>query len=318
MDKAALARSIKAEARQLGFMDCGFSRAEFLESEARNLDLWLGKGYHGSMAWMERHADLRLDPTKLVPGARTVISVLHNYYPEREQPEDPDVPRIARYAYGRDYHKVVKKKLLKLLEYIREQAGAVEGRAFVDSAPVHEREWARRGGLGWVGKNSLLLNKGTGSYFFIGEIILDLELPPDGPVTDHCGSCTRCLDACPTGAIIQPQVVDASRCISYLTIELKESISRQFSGQTEGWVFGCDICQEVCPWNRFSKPHNEPDYEPHPEALTLSASDWETMEEESFEDIFGRTPLKRAGLKKIRESVRFNRKQKPTGDQSGS
>lgn len=303
MNRELLAKLIKAQALELGFEACGISKAEFLKEEAQHLDAWLSKSYHGTMAWMERHADLRLDPQRLVPGAKVVISVLHNYFPSIQQ--EDKYPKVARYAYGRDYHKVVKKKLLKLMAFIAEQVGAVEGRAFVDSAPVHEREWARRAGLGWIGKNSLLLTKGVGSYYFIGELILDLDLPPDGPVTDHCGQCTRCIDACPTGAIVQDKVVDATRCISYLTIELEEAIAEQFKGQMKGWAFGCDICQEVCPWNRFSTPHTEADFLPAPGALQLTPQDWDALTEEAFHDFFGRTPLKRAGLEKLKSSVRF-------------
>ena len=237
---------IKEQARALGFLDCRIAKADFLEEEAPLFEKWLNKGFQGQMAWLEDHFDLRMDPRKLVPGARSVISLMYNYFPE-EQSLQESAPKIARYALGRDYHKVLRKKMKQLMRSAHEQWGEVGGRAFVDSGPVHERAWARRSGLGWVGKNSLLLNKQHGSYFFLCELILDVELAADDPVTDHCGSCTRCIDACPTDAIVADQVIDSQKCISYLTIELKEAIPEEFSAQLNGWAFGCDICQEVCP-----------------------------------------------------------------------
>jgi epoxyqueuosine reductase len=246
---------IKTEAKRLGFMDCRISKAGFLEEEAPRLEEWLANGSHGKMSYMENHFDKRLDPTKLVEGAKAVISLSLNYY-STETRSDIDAPKISMYAYGRDYHKVIKAKLKALINYIHEEIGEVGGRAFVDSAPVMDKAWAVKSGIGWMGKHSNVLSKKTGSFYFISELILDLELSADSPVTDHCGKCTACIDACPTGAIIKPYVVDGSKCISYFTIELKDEIfPKEYHGKFDDWVFGCDICQEVCPWNRFSKQH---------------------------------------------------------------
>ncbi len=295
------AQLIKAKATELGFQFCGISKADFLADEAPRLEAWLKAGHHGAMGYMAQHFDMRLDPRKLVPGAKSVVSLLFNYYPEEEQPAD--APKVARYAYGRDYHKVIKKKLLELMKRLEKEIGAIEGRAFVDSAPVMERQWAAKAGLGWTGKNTLLINKGSGSWYFLAELILDLELEPDGPVKDHCGKCTACIDACPTEAIT-PFRVEANKCISYLTIELKEQIPAEFAGKMENWVFGCDICQEVCPWNRFAQKQQEPDFKPR-SFLKWSKSDWEEMTEAMFADVFAGTPLKRAGFTKLKSSLYF-------------
>lgn len=292
---------VKDKAAELGFFACNIAVAQRLEAEASQLEQWLSSGYHASMQWMENHFEKRVDPRQLVPGAKSVVSLGFNYFPDAEQPEG--VPKIARYAYGRDYHKVIKKKLHAFLNFLQEEIGEIHGRAFVDSGPVMERQWAQRSGLGWLGKNALLLTKGRGSYFFLSELILDVELIPDPPTTDHCGTCTACIDACPTDAIVAPQVIDSNRCISHATIELKENIPAHFSGHMEGWAFGCDICQEVCPWNRFSKPHSEPDFKPPHERLNLSASDWAEMTEEVFSKHFNGTPVRRAGLEKMKGNV---------------
>ncbi len=259
---------IKTEAQRLGFLSCGISKAGFLEEEAPRLEKWLNQNMHGEMQYMENHFDKRLDPTKLVPGAKSVMSLLLNYYPKETQRED--TYKISKYAYGTDYHFVIKDKLKQLLHFIEVEIGEVEGRAFVDSAPVLDKAWAAKSGLGWMGKHSNLLTRQVGSFYFIAELILDLDLEYDSPVTDHCGTCTACIDACPTQAIVEPYVVDGSKCISYFTIELKNEIPNDVKGQFEDWVFGCDVCQDVCPWNRFSKQHNEPLFDPKPELLSMT------------------------------------------------
>ena len=302
------AERIKLWAKDLGFLSCGISKAEFLEEEAPRLDAWLKRDYHGSMQWMENHYDKRLDPTLLVPGAKSVVSLLLNYFPEKE-PQHPDAPKISRYAYGKDYHTVMKDKLYVLLQKIRDEIGEVDGRCFVDSAPVMERAWAKKAGLGWIGKHSLLLTKSTGSFYFIGELIIDLDLAPDNSVADYCGSCTRCMDACPTDAIPEPYVVDSNRCISHLTIEYKEAIPSWFSDKIDNWAFGCDICQEVCPWNRFSKPHTEKAFDPHPDLLQMNKSEWMEITEEVFREIFRQSAVKRTkytGLKRNLDFIRSN------------
>lgn len=297
---------IKNRATELGFTSCGVSKAEFLEEEAPRLEQWLKEGNHGTMQWMENHFDKRLDPTKLVPGAKSVISFTLNYYPEERQ--NPKAPKISKYAYGEDYHFVIKDKLMDLMHFISEEIGEVDGRAFVDSAPVLDRAWAAKSGLGWIGKHSLLLTKKEGSFFFIGELILDLELVPDSPTTDHCGSCTACIDACPTDAIIQPYVVDSNKCISYLTIELRDAIPETFSGQMEDWAFGCDICQDVCPWNRFSKPNSESRFTPKSELLEMNRSDWMEITEEVFRELFRRSAVKRTKLEGLKRNLDFLQK----------
>lgn len=299
---------IKEEAARLGFDACGISKAELLEEDAARLEQWLNKGYHGAMQYMENHFDLRVDPRKLVPGAKSVITLIQNYYPAEQQ--KGGTPNVAKYAWGKDYHYVIKDKLKSLLYTINEQIGEVQGRGFVDSAPVLERSWASRSGLGWVGKNANLLNKKSGSFFFIATIISDLELVPDHPfATDHCGTCTRCLDACPTDAIVSPTVVDGSKCISYATIELKDAlIPSSFHDKMEDWMFGCDICQDVCPWNRFATPHNEPDFNPIPEILNLSLKEWEQLSQEAFNKIFKKSPLKRSKWTGIQRNIQAIKK----------
>lgn len=294
---------VKSIATKLGFSFCGVSRAGFLEEEAGRLEEWLKRGYQGKMSYLENHFDKRLDPTQLVPGARSVVSLIYNYYPEKIH-EQKGYFKVAKYAYGQDYHFVVKAKLKAFVSEIRRQIGEVEGRVFVDSAPVHERAWAAKSGLGWVGKNSLLLNRSMGSFFFLAELIIDLDLEADGPAKDYCGTCTACQDACPTGAIPEPYVVDGSRCISYLTIELKDQIPAEFSQKMENWVFGCDICQDVCPWNRFARPHKEPDFQPQGWE-NLSQQEWKEMTEEVFRRVFKKSPVKRTGYEGLKRNVRF-------------
>jgi len=303
MQKALLTHKVKNLARDLGFSYCGISKAEFLEEEAPKLEEWLKRGYQGKMGYLENHFEKKLDPRKLVPGAQSVISLVYNYYPKNVH-QDEDKPKVAKYAYGEDYHFVVKDKLKTLLQKIREEAGEVEGRVFVDSAPVHERAWAAKSGLGWVGKNALLLNREMGSFFFLAELIIDLKLEPDGPIKDYCGTCTACQDACPTDAIPEPYVVDGSRCISYLTIELKDEIPSEFKGKMENWVFGCDICQDVCPWNRFSKPHNEPRFEPQG-WQNFSGQEWQEMTREVFQKVFKKSAVKRTKFEGLMRNLRF-------------
>ena len=297
-------RLIKAESNRLGFDFCGISGACFLEEEAPRLEQWLLQNKQGKMKYMERHFDKRLDPGKLVEGAKSVVSLLYNYFPEEDQ-LDKQAPRISKYAYGRDYHLVVKEKLSLLMSYINDEIGEVHGRAFVDSAPVLERAWAQKSGLGWIGKNTNLINRKQGSYFFIAELIIDLELEPDQPIEDYCGTCTACIDACPTDAIVKPYVLDASKCISYFTIELREEIPIEMKGKFENWAFGCDICQDVCPWNRFSKPHREPDFKPSNEFLEMNKSEWIEITEEVFNKMFSNSALKRTGYKGLRRNLLF-------------
>ncbi len=301
--KSIWANQIKAEAKRLGFLSCGISKAEFLEEEAPRLEEFLNKDRHGEMKWMENHFDKRLDPTKLVEGSKSVVSLLLNYYPEETQREDSY--KISKYAYGRDYHFVIKDKLKHLLGFIREEIGEVHGRAFVDSAPVLDKAWAAKSGLGWIGKHSNLLSKQTGSFYFIAELIIDLELEYDTPVTDHCGSCTACIDACPTDAIVEPYKVDGSKCISYFTIELKDELPNDYKNQFEDWMFGCDICQDVCPWNRFSKPHNEPLFNPHPELLSKDKKGWEELTKETFNEIFRKSAVKRTKFEGLKRNIDF-------------
>lgn len=296
---------IRDEAYRLGFDMIGFAKAEFMDTEARRLEDWLNQYYHGEMHYMANHFDKRVDPAKLVPGAKSVISLVHNYYTEKQQ-EDSEAPKISKYAYGKDYHFIIKDKLKSLLNFIRNEIGAVEGRCFVDSAPVLERDWAKRSGLGWIGKNTMLINPKRGSYFFLAELILDLELEADQPMKDYCGTCTRCIDACPTDAIAPDgYIMDGSKCISYFTIELKDAIPESYKGKFENWMFGCDICQEVCPWNRFSKVHREPAFDPHPDLLTMSKQDWEEITEEVFKVIFQKSAVKRTKYKGLKRNIDF-------------
>lgn len=296
---------IKQMAKALGFDYCGIAKAQPLNMEAKRLEAWLHKGFHGSMAYMENHFDLRIDPTKLVPGAKSVITLLINYYPSEKQA--PGSPKISKYAYGRDYHEIIRAKLNELINLIRAKVGDINGRGFVDSAPVLERAWAVKTGLGWVGKNGNLLNKKSGSYFFIATLITDLELELDAPFAhDYCGTCTKCIDACPTDAILENKEIDGSKCISYFTIELKDQlIPDQMKGKFNNWMFGCDICQDVCPWNRFSKPTNVHEFTPIEEILHFSTKDWEEITEESFKKIFRNSPLKRTKYNGIKRNLKF-------------
>ena len=294
---------VKRLAKELGFDFCGVSEAGFLEEEAPRLEQWLHAGKHGSMSYMERNFDKRLDPRLLVSGAKSVVSLLYNYYPEKRLDESDEALKISKYAYGEDYHLVIKEKLFELVNRIRELVGDVQGRVFVDSAPVMEKAWAAKSGLGWVGKNANLITKEQGSFFFIAEIISDLELVADGPIKDYCGTCTRCIDACPTDAIYEPYKVDGSKCISYLTIEIKEAMPKEFLRQTNNWVFGCDICQDVCPWNRFSKSHSEPRFIFSPELKDLQSKDWLELNETTFERVFGKSALQRPGFEKFKMGV---------------
>jgi epoxyqueuosine reductase len=295
---------IKQLAKAFGFDFCGIAKAEFLEDEAPRLEKWLKAGMHGQMAYMENHFDKRLDPRLLVPGAKSVVSLVYNYFPEKDLAREGTF-KIAKYAYGKDYHFVIKEKLRHWVEELTSQIGHFDGRVFVDSAPVLERVWAAKAGLGWIGKNSLLLNRQMGSFFFLAELITDLELEADGPIKDYCGTCTRCMDACPTDAIPEPFVVDGSRCISYLTIELKEQIPQDFKGKMDDWVFGCDICQDVCPWNRFSRPNQETQFAPSPEMEDWSKKDWLEMTEEVFQKVFKKSPLKRSKFSGLQRNIRF-------------
>lgn len=298
-------RLIKDEARRLGFEFVGISQARFLEEEAPRLEQWLNKNMHGQMAYMANHFDMRLDPRLLVPGAKSVISLLLNYFPDENAKQPEGAPRVSKYAYGEDYHKVIKRKLKSLINYIKENIGDVDGRAFVDSAPVLDRAWAKNSGLGWIGKNSNLINPKAGSFFFIAELIIDLELEYDGPIKDYCGTCTRCIDACPTQAIVAPQVVDGSKCISYFTIELRDAIPQSEKGKFDNWVFGCDVCQDVCPWNRFSKPTQVADFTPNAEMLAMDTRHWQELTEEVFERVFTKTALKRAAYNGLKRNIDF-------------
>jgi epoxyqueuosine reductase len=294
---------IKEEALRLGFSHVGVSKAAFLEEEAPRLEQWLAQERHGKMAYMEKWFDKRLDPRLLVDDAKSVISLLLNYYPAEMQ--RVDAPQFSKYAYGIDYHFVIKEKLKKLTAFIRENIGEVNGRAFVDSAPVLDRAWAKMSGLGWIGKNSNLIHPKTGSFFFIAELIVDLELITDAPMRDYCGTCTKCIDACPTQAIIQPQVVDGSKCISYFTIELKDAIPASYKGKFDNWVFGCDVCQDVCPWNRFAKASNENDFVANPDLLNMSKTEWVEMTEDIFEKVFKNSPVQRTGFEGLKRNLTF-------------
>jgi epoxyqueuosine reductase len=295
---------IKKKALALGFTSIGISRAEFLEEEAPKLEQWLKKGYQGEMQYLERHFDKRLDPRLLVEGAKSVISLSYNYFPEKEQISS--TYKVAKYAYGEDYHFVIKAKLKELMAFVQREIGEVSGRAFTDSAPVLERAWASKSGLGWKGKNSLLIQKQHGSFFFLAELILDLDLEQDAPFeTDHCGACTKCIDACPTEAILPNSTVDGSKCISYFTIELKNELPSSEKGKFDNWMFGCDVCQDVCPWNRFSSPHNEPLFEPHPDLLEMTKADWEEITEDVFQKVFRKSAVKRTKYSGLTRNIRF-------------
>jgi epoxyqueuosine reductase len=301
--KSRYSSLIKLKAKEAGFQYCGIAKAEFLEEEARGLENWLSKGMHGQMQYMENHFDKRLDPCKLVDGAKSVITLLYNYFPEKDLAENSY--KIAKYAYGTDYHFVIKDKLKILFDDIKKEVGDINGRCFVDSAPVMERAWAKRSGVGWIGKNSLLINKESGSFFFLAVIILDLELEYDGPIKDYCGTCTKCLDACPTDAIPAPNIVDGSKCISYFTIELKDQIPEEYKGKFDNWIFGCDICQDVCPWNRFSKRHQEKLFQPHPTLPEMNKEDWEELSREAFNEIFRKSAVKRTKYEGLKRNISF-------------
>lgn len=305
-NKEKYSQIIKAESKRLGFLSCGISKAGFLEEEAPRLENWLNNNMNGQMSYMENHFDKRLNPTLLVDDAKSVISLLLNYYPSELQNENSY--KISKYAYGQDYHHVIKEKLKELLHFIQTEIGAVSGRAFVDSAPVLDKAWAAKSGLGWVGKNSNLITQKVGSFYFIAELIIDLELEYDSPTTDHCGSCTACLDACPTEAIVAPYVVDGSKCISYFTIELKDNLPQEMKGKFDDWMFGCDVCQDVCPWNRFSKPHNEPLFEANPDIVNFSKSDWEEITVDTFQKVFKNSAVKRTKYEGLLRNINFLKK----------
>ncbi len=304
MNKQKLTYLIKQKALELGFSSVGIARAGFLEEEAPRFEKWLKNGYHGKMSYMENHFDKRLDPTLLVPGAKTIIMLSYNYYPEKKQTQN--TYKIAKYAYGKDYHFILKDKLKELYAYISSLAGNIEGRIFTDSAPVMERAWARKAGLGWEGKHSLIIQKNKGSFFFLAEIIFDLELEYDSPFsTDHCGKCTKCIDACPTEAILPDKMINASRCISYFTIELKDELPPEMKGKFQDWMFGCDVCQDVCPWNKFSLPHKEVSFTPHSDLLQMTKQDWEEITEEIFRDLFKKSAVKRTKYSGLKRNINF-------------
>ena len=303
-NKSKYTTQIKAEAKRLGFLSCGISKAGFLEKEAPRLENWLNKNMHGQMSYMQNHFDKRLDPTKLVEDSKSVISLLLNYYPSEVQ-KDTKAPKLSKYAYGQDYHFVIKEKLKELTHFIQQEIGDVSGRAFVDSAPVLDKAWAAKSGLGWIGKHSNLLTQQVGSFYFIAELIIDLDLEYDSIVTDHCGTCTACIDACPTQAITEPYVVDGSKCISYFTIELKEQLPTTMKGKFDHWMFGCDVCQDVCPWNKFSKPHSEPLFNPHPDLLDMVKKDWEEITEEVFKNLFKKSAVKRTKFSGLKRNIDF-------------
>jgi len=284
-------------------LSCGISQAGFLEEEAPRFENWLKKGHQGEMKFMDDYFDKRLDPRLLVDGAKSVVSLLINYYPSEVQ--NLESYKISKYAYGKDYHNVIKKKLVKLLKSLRAEIGEVGGRAFIDIAPIMDKAWAAKSGLGWIGKNSNLITQKVGSFYFIAELIIDLELEYDTPTTDHCGTCTACIDACPTQAIVAPYSVDGSKCISYYTIELKNNLPQEVKGKMDDWIFGCDICQDVCPWNKFSKAHSEPLFSPYPELLSYSKKDWEEITEETFAKVFTNSPLKRAKFEGLKKNITF-------------
>jgi epoxyqueuosine reductase len=302
--KSHYSESIKSKAKDLGFLSCGISKADFLEEEAPRLEQWLNQNHHGEMVYMANHFDKRLDPRVLVPGAKSVVSLLLNYH-SKEKQTDVEAPKIASYAFGDDYHKVIKDKLKELMSFIHQEIGEVQGRVFVDSAPVMDKAWAAKSGLGWIGKNTNLISKKVGSFFFIAELILDLDLEHDLPATDHCGSCTACIDACPTDALLAPYQIDGSKCISYVTIELKNEIPTDFQEKMDNWAFGCDVCQTVCPWNRFATPHSEPAFNPPDELLSLSKNEWEEMTQEVFSVIFKNSAIKRTKYEGLKRNIKF-------------
>ncbi len=305
MNKPLITQRIKQKAFDLGFSFVGISRAEFLENEARDLEKWLSENRHGKMSYMENYFDKRTDPRLLVDNAKSVITVLQNYYSTSKQ-KDKNAPKISMYALGEDYHFVIRDKLNRLHDFIKDEIGNVNARGFVDSAPVMDKVWAKKGGLGWIGKHTNLINKQQGSYFFIGELIVDLELDHDGPIKDFCGTCTKCIDACPTNAIIQPYKLDASKCISYLTIELKDELfPKEFKGKMENWMFGCDICQEVCPWNKFSLQHKQPQFNPNLKLLQINKKQWDELSKETFNELFKRSAIKRTKFEGLKRNIKF-------------
>lgn len=304
MKKQDYSQFIKDQAKRLGFLDCGIAKADFLEEEAPKLEKWLQNDFHGQMHYMENHFDKRLDPRLLVEGSKSVISLSYNYFPSKVQQDD--TYKISKYAYGEDYHHIIKQKLRELLQLINDEIGEVSGRCFVDSAPVLERAWAKKAGLGWTGKHSLLIQKQQGSFFFLAELIIDLELEYDAPFkTDHCGTCTKCIDACPTQAILPNNTIDGSKCISYFTIELKDSLPNELKNSFNDWMFGCDVCQDVCPWNRFSKPHNEPLFDPKENMLGMTKRDWEEITEETFRKVFKKSAVKRTKFSGLQRNIQF-------------
>ena len=302
---AYYAQLIKQKSTDLGFFYCGISKAGFLEQEASHLEQWLKEQKNGKMSYMENHFDKRLDPRLLVDNAKSVVSLALNYFPENDQ-KDLTAPKLSKYAYGADYHIVIKDKLKELFAYIHSEIGEVGGRIFVDSAPVMDKAWAKKSGMGWMGKNTNIIHPKNGSFFFIAELILDLDLLADGPIKDYCGTCTRCIDACPTDALIEPYKIDASKCISYLTIELKDAIlPHEFKGKMDNWAFGCDVCQDVCPWNRFSKPHNEPRFDPHTDLLAMTSNDWKDLTYEVFSELFKQSAVKRTKFEGLKRNIDF-------------
>jgi epoxyqueuosine reductase len=302
--KVSYSQIIKEEAKNLGFSFCGISKAEFLEEDAPRLENYLNKNMHGEMSYMENHFDKRLDPTKLVEGSKSVVSLMYNYYSDKAQ-LDSEAPKISMYAYGKDYHFLIKDKLKELMTILNEKIGEIGGRVFVDSAPVLDKAWAKKSGLGWIGKNSNLINKEQGSFFFLAEMIIDIELEYDNPIKDYCGTCTACIDACPTDAIVDNYIVDGSKCISYFTIELKEAIPAEMNGKFDNWMFGCDVCQDVCPWNKFSKAHQEPFFDPHPDLLKLTKGDWQEITHEVFNELFRKSAVKRTKYDGLKRNIKF-------------
>lgn len=310
-----LSQRIKEEANRLGFFLCGVSQAQYLSKEAKDLEKWLNQGQHGEMKWMENHFEKRVDPRKLFPGAKSIVSVAMNYFPDKSQ--NAEAPKISKYAYGKDYHFLLKNKLKSLFQFIEEVAeGEVNGRAFVDSAPIMDKVWAKRAGLGWVGKNTNLIHPKNGSFFFLGELVLDIELDYDTGMPDYCGTCTKCIDACPTQALYEPYKIDGSKCISYFTIELKGELPAGFENQFEDWVFGCDICQDVCPWNRFSKSTVEEWFQPHSKLLSMSSAEWKEITEEVFQEIFRKSAVKRTKFEGLKRNIEYVNKVRTKSDNS--
>lgn len=303
MDKRHFTSVIKRQAARMGFAACGIARADFLQQDAMRFEHWLSHGMHGEMTYLADHLDMRLDPARLMPGAKSVVSLAYNYFRPEDELSLPYL--ISAYAQGRDYHRVLRKKLSELVEALHHELGRFESRICVDSAPITEKTWAAEAGLGWIGKNSLLVMPRAGSFHFLAELVVDLELEYDSPIGNHCGVCRECMDACPTGAIIEPYVVDARKCISYMTIEMRSDIPESMKGRYDKWIFGCDICQRVCPFNRFATSHNEPQFEPRSEMKTLTAEQWQQLTPERFEQLFAGTPVMRAKYGRLMRNIRF-------------